>query len=72
MGTTVKCSADNCTYYLPTGECLDSTAKPLTTYAVHIHGEMIKIDPNEIKRKLFPIIQHGGFNDSFWLADAKI
>jgi nitrite reductase/ring-hydroxylating ferredoxin subunit len=72
MGTTIKCSADNCTYYLPTGECLDSTAKPLTTYAVHIHGEMIKIDRNEIKRKLFPVIQHGGLNDSFYLADAKI
>jgi nitrite reductase/ring-hydroxylating ferredoxin subunit len=72
IGTTIRCAADNCTYYLPTGECLDSTAKPLTTFAVHIHGEMIKIDRNEIKRKLFPAIERGRLNDPFCLADARI
>jgi len=72
IGTTIRCSADNCTYYLPTGECLDSTTHPLTTYAVHIHGDVIKIDRNEIKRKLSPVIQRRSLNDSFWLADARI
>jgi 3-phenylpropionate/trans-cinnamate dioxygenase ferredoxin component len=72
IGTTIRCSADNCTYYLPTGECLDSITKPLTTYAVHIHGEAIKIDRNEVKRKFFPITESRSLNDSFWLADARI
>ncbi len=72
MGTTIICSADRCTYYLPTGECLDATTKPLTTYAVHIHGDLIKIDRDEIKRKLFPVIERRSLNDSLWLADMRI
>jgi len=51
---------------------LDSTTKPLTTYAVHIHGEAIKIDRNEIERKFFPITERQSLNDSFWLADGGI
>jgi 3-phenylpropionate/trans-cinnamate dioxygenase ferredoxin subunit len=72
IGTTIRCSADNCTYYLPTGECLDSTTKPLTTYAVQIHGDVIKIDRNEVKRKLLPLIPSRSLNDWFWLTDARI
>src|SRR5512132_3375511 len=64
MGTTIRCSADNFTYYLPTGECLASTTKLLTPYAVHIHGDVIKIDRNEIKRKLLPVIQRRSLNYS--------
>ena len=66
------CSADKCTYYLPTGECLDSSTKPLLTYAVQIHGDVIRIDRNEVKRKLFPVIERLTSNDAFWLADARI
>jgi nitrite reductase/ring-hydroxylating ferredoxin subunit len=72
IGTTIICSADKCTYYLPTGECLDSRTEPLTTYAVHIHGDIVKIDRNEIKRKLSPVIEYRSLNDSFWLTDAAI
>ena len=72
IGTTIMCSADKCTYYLPTGECLDSSAKPITTYAVRIHGDAIRIDRNELKRKLFPVIERLTSNDAFWLADARI
>jgi nitrite reductase/ring-hydroxylating ferredoxin subunit len=72
MGTTITCPADNCTYYLPTGECLDSTTKPLTTYAVHIHGDVITINRGEIKRKLFPPIERRRLSDSFWPANIRI
>ena len=72
IGTTIICSADDCTYYLPTGECLDSSTRPLTTYAVHIHRDIVKIDRNEIKRKLFPVIERRSLNDSFWLTDTTI
>jgi nitrite reductase/ring-hydroxylating ferredoxin subunit len=72
FGTTIICSADKCTYYLPTGECLDSRTRPLTTYSVHIHGDIVKIDRNEIKRKLSSLIERRSLNDSFWLTDATI
>jgi nitrite reductase/ring-hydroxylating ferredoxin subunit len=72
IGTTIRCSADDRTYYLPTGECLDSITRPLTTYAVHIHGEVIKIDRDEVKRKLFPVMERRSSNDSVWLSDGRI
>ena len=33
---------------------------------------LIKIDRNEIKRKLFPVIERRSLNDSLWLADVRI
>lgn len=72
VGTTILCSADRCTYYLPTGECLDSTTKPLPTYAVHVHGEVVKLDRNDLKRKLFPMGEDQSLNGSSWLADGRI
>ena len=72
FGTTVICSADKCTYYLPTGECLDSNTKPLTTYAVHIYGDVVKINRNEIERNLFPVLERRNLDDSFGLAQATI
>ena len=72
IGTTIICSADKCTYYLPTGECLDSSTRPLVTYAVQIYGDAIRIDRTEIKRKLYPVIERLTSNDAVWLADARI
>jgi 3-phenylpropionate/trans-cinnamate dioxygenase ferredoxin component len=72
MGATVVCPADNFTYYLPTGECLDSRVKPLVTYAVHIEGEMIKIGRNEVRRKLSPVIARPSLNDWFEPVDSRI
>ena len=65
MGATIRCPADNFTYYLPTGECLDSRVKSLVTYAVHIEGEVIKIGRNEVRRKLPPVIERASLNDWF-------
>ncbi|HXV83706.1 MAG TPA: nitrite reductase (NAD(P)H) small subunit [Candidatus Binatia bacterium] len=72
FGTAIMCPADRCTYYLPTGECLDSTTRPLPIYAVHIHGEVIKLDRNDFKRKLFPVTEHRPLNGSSWIADGRI
>ncbi len=72
IGTTIVCSSDHCTYYLPTGECLDSTTKPLATYAVNILGETITLDQNDIKRKLFPVMQRRTLNEPSRLADGLI
>lgn len=66
IGSTIICCADRCTYYLPTGECLDSATMPLNTYGVHIQGEAIRFDRREIKQKLFPIVEHGNSGHSFW------
>jgi 3-phenylpropionate/trans-cinnamate dioxygenase ferredoxin component len=72
IGATIVCPADNCVYYLPTGECLDAMVKPLATYAVRVEGEMIKIDRNEIKRKHFPAIERRRSSDWFQLGDIRI
>jgi 3-phenylpropionate/trans-cinnamate dioxygenase ferredoxin subunit len=72
VGATITCPADHCIYYLPTGESLDASTKALTTYAVHIHGEVIKIDRNEFKRNPFPVFQRRTFNDSSSLAEDRI
>jgi len=72
VGTTIMCSSDHCTFYLPTGECLDSRTKPLATYAVNIIGEVITLDRNDIKRKLFPVMQRWTLTEPSWLADGRI
>jgi 3-phenylpropionate/trans-cinnamate dioxygenase ferredoxin component len=72
MGATIVCPADNFTYYLPTGECLDSRIKPLATYAVHIEGETIKIGRNAVRRKLPPVIERPSLNDWFEPGDSRI
>ncbi|MGB7948456.1 MAG: Rieske 2Fe-2S domain-containing protein [Candidatus Binatia bacterium] len=72
LGATITCSSDRCIYYLPTGESLDSKTKPLTTYAVHIHGEVIKLDRNEFKRNPFPVFDFPSFNEAAWLSEARI
>src|SRR5205807_9866342 len=65
MGATIRCPADNFTYYLQTGECLDSRVKSLVTCAVHIEGEVIKIGRNEVRRKRPPVIERASVNDWF-------
>jgi len=72
LGATITCSSDRCIYYLPTGESLHSKTNPLTTYAVHIHEEVIKLDRNEFKRNPFPIFEPSIFNDAAWLSEDRI
>jgi 3-phenylpropionate/trans-cinnamate dioxygenase ferredoxin component len=72
IGATIVCPADKFTYYLPTGECLDSRVKPLVTYAVHIEGEVIKIGRNEVGRKRPPVIERPSLNDWFAPGDSRI
>lgn len=68
MGSMIICSADCFTYYLPTGECLNSTTKPLNTYGVYLQGETIMFDRREIKQKLFPVVERRKSGHSLWFA----
>ena len=72
LGTTIMCYSDNSSYYLPTGECLNSTAKPVTTYAVHIDGGVIKINWNQVRRKFSPLRERRRLIDSAWFAEERI
>ena len=72
VGATVTCSSDRCVYYLPTGESLDSKRKPLTTYAVYIHGESIQLDRNEFNRNPFPVFDFPSLNEGAWLSAVRI
>jgi nitrite reductase/ring-hydroxylating ferredoxin subunit len=72
LGATITCSSDRCIYYLPTGESLDSKTKPLTTYAVHIHGQVIKLDRKEFERNPFTIFDSPTFNEAGWLSEGRV